>query len=90
MTFITLILIIILFKVATISHECYGGPIAVHSGKAKLNALSSGLPTALFLHELLTELGFPQDPIIVLEDSKSCTDATKAGKLSTGATVTLP
>jgi len=82
--------------VATISDECYGGPIAAHSGKSKMNATSSmvyelyalhnGLPTALFLHELLTEIGFPQEPIIVFEDNKSLIDLLKRGKISTGAT----
>jgi hypothetical protein len=82
--------------VASIGDECYGGPISVHSGKSKMNATSSmvyelyalnnGLPTALFLHELLTELGFPQESILIFEDNKSLIDLLKRGKISTGAT----
>jgi hypothetical protein len=44
------------------------------------------LPSLEFLHEFLTELGFPMEPALVFVDSKAEVDITRRGKTSTGAT----
>jgi len=76
--------------------ECYGGPVEVSSSRAKLNGRSSMdyelyslhhmLPALLFLHELLEEIGFPQQPAIVFEDNRALIDLIRRGKISTGVT----
>ena len=74
----------------------YGGPIEAHSGKAKINArsileyellaLHEALPSGLFLFNLLEELGFPQEPIMIFEDNFGLIELIKRGPISTGVT----
>ena len=74
----------------------YGGPIEAHAGKAKQNgrsvleyelySLNEALPSGLFLFNLLEELGFPQQPIIIFEDNFGTIELIKRGPISTGVT----
>ena len=74
----------------------YGGPTEAHAGKAKQNgrsvleyelySLSEALPSGLLLLSLLEELGFPQQPVVILEDSFGTTELVKRGPTSTGVT----
>ena len=82
--------------VISIGDKGYGGPIETSASRAKLNGRCSMdyelyefhhmLPGALYLRELLEEIGFPQDPILIFEDNKSLIDVLKRGKISTGVT----
>ena len=82
--------------VISLGSKCYGGPVDVSSSKAKTNgrsileyelfSLHTMLPNALFLHNLLDEMGFPQLPIIIFEDNKALIDAIKRGPISSGVT----
>lgn len=82
--------------IITIGDCGYGGPIETNSGRSDNNAGSSMvyelyafhkmLPSALLLHELLEELGYKQEPIVIFEDNKSLIDLIKRGKISTGVT----
>jgi hypothetical protein len=82
--------------VISLGDECYGGPVEVSSSRAKLNgrsvmdyelySLHHMLPGIVFLHELLEELGFPQQPAIIFEDNRALIDLLRRGKISTGVT----
>jgi hypothetical protein len=82
--------------VISLGSQCCGGPVDVSSSKAKtsgrstleyeLLSLHTVLPSALLLHSLLDELGLPQLPVIIFEDSKALTDAIKRGPTSSGLT----
>ena len=74
----------------------YGGPIETHSGKAKQNgrsvleyelyALHAMLPSALFLYNLLVEMGFEMEPIMIFEDNFGTIGLIKRGPISSGLT----
>jgi len=82
--------------VISLGDEGYGGPVETNSSRAKLNGRSSleyelfslhhMLPSILHLREVLEELGFHQEPIMVFEDSKSTIDLIRRGKVSSGTT----
>ena len=82
--------------VYSLGNKGYGGPLEAHSGKAKINArsvleyeliaLHEALPSGLFLYNLLEELGFPQEPIIIFEDNFGMIELIKRGPISTGVT----
>ena len=82
--------------VISLGSKCYGGPIDVSSSKAKTNgrsileyelfSLHSMIPNALFLGNLLEEMGFKRYPIIIFEDNKALIDAIKRGPISSGVT----
>ena len=76
--------------------DTYGGPIDTYSSRAKLNGRSSMeyelyalhhlLPNLLFLIDLLTELGYPQEPVVIFEDNKALIDLIRRGRISSGNT----
>jgi hypothetical protein len=82
--------------VISLGSEGYGGPIETNSNRAKANGRSSleyelfevhaMLPSLLLLREVIEELGYKQDPIIVFEDNKAMIDLIKRGKVNSGAT----
>ena len=52
----------------------------------ELFAFHKMLPSALFLQDLLDELGYPQDAVMIFEDNKSLIDLLRRGKISSGVT----
>jgi hypothetical protein len=82
--------------VTSIGSEGYGGPIEASAFRSKTNgrsmveyelfAFHEMLPSPLFVVELLEEIGYPQQPILIFEDNKALIDLIRRGKISTGVT----
>ena len=52
----------------------------------ELFALHNLLPNLLFLINLVTELGYPQEPVVIFEDNKALIDIIRRGSVSSGNT----
>ena len=76
--------------------DSYGGPIDTSSGRSKLNgrssmeyelfALHNMLPNLLFLINLVNELGYTQEPVVIFEDNKALIQIIRRGSVSSGNT----
>ena len=52
----------------------------------ELFALHNMLPNLLFLINLVTELGYPQEPVVIFEDNKALIEIIRRGIVSSGNT----